>query len=70
MNCGVSDPVLIIGAGVAGMTAAVELADSGVKTVLVERSLTMGGNALDLYKAFPTGLTGRRRNKNVMFNPD
>jgi len=50
----VSNPVLIIGAGVAGMTAAVELADSGVKTVLVERLSTIGGNALDLYKAFPT----------------
>jgi len=50
----VSNPVLIIGAGVAGMTAAVELADSGIKTVLVERQETVGGNALDLYKAFPT----------------
>jgi heterodisulfide reductase subunit A len=50
----VSDPVLIIGAGVAGMTAAVELADSGIKTVLVERLSTVGGNALNLYKAFPT----------------
>ncbi|MGY5871998.1 MAG: FAD-dependent oxidoreductase [Candidatus Thorarchaeota archaeon] len=49
-----SDPVLIIGAGVAGMTAAVELADSGIKTVLVERLSTTGGNALNLYKAFPT----------------
>ena len=49
-----SNPVLIIGAGVAGMTAAVELADSGVKTILVERQETVGGNALDLYKAFPT----------------
>ncbi|MHA1577369.1 MAG: FAD-dependent oxidoreductase [Candidatus Thorarchaeota archaeon] len=49
-----ADPVLIIGAGVAGMTAAVELADSGIKTILVERKLTVGGNALDLYKAFPT----------------
>ena len=49
-----SNPVLIIGAGVAGMTAAVELADSGIKTVLVERQETVGGNALDLYKAFPT----------------
>ncbi len=46
--------VLIIGAGVAGMTAAVELADSGVKTILVDRLPTVGGNALDLYKAFPT----------------
>ena len=49
-----SDPVLIIGAGVAGMTAAVELADSGIKTVLIEKLSTTGGNALNLYKAFPT----------------
>ncbi|MFW9918329.1 MAG: FAD-dependent oxidoreductase [Candidatus Thorarchaeota archaeon] len=49
-----SDSVLIIGAGVAGLTAAVELADSGVKVVVVERLPTVGGNALDLYKAFPT----------------
>jgi heterodisulfide reductase subunit A-like polyferredoxin len=49
-----SNPVLIIGAGVAGMTAAVELADSGIKTVLVEKLSTTGGNALNLYKAFPT----------------
>ena len=54
MNEGVSNPVLIIGAGVAGMTAAVELADSGMQTILVERLSTVGGNALDLYKAFPT----------------
>ncbi len=47
-------PVLIVGAGVAGMTAAVELADAGVHTVLVERLSTVGGNALRLYKAFPT----------------
>ncbi len=49
-----SDSVLIIGAGVAGLTAAVELADSGVKVTVVERLATVGGNALDLYKAFPT----------------
>ncbi|KXH76483.1 MAG: hypothetical protein AM326_02560 [Candidatus Thorarchaeota archaeon SMTZ-45] len=49
-----SNPVLIIGAGVAGLTAAVELADSGIKTILIERQETVGGNALDLYKAFPT----------------
>ena len=54
MKEGVSNPVLVIGAGVAGMTAAVELADSGIPTVLVERLSTVGGNALDLYKAFPT----------------
>lgn len=47
-------PVLIIGAGVAGMTAAVELADSGVQTILIDKKPTIGGNALELYKAFPT----------------
>lgn len=49
-----SDPVLIIGAGVAGMTVATELADSDIRTILVDRQHTIGGNALDLYKAFPT----------------
>jgi heterodisulfide reductase subunit A-like polyferredoxin len=49
-----TDSVLVIGAGVAGMTAAVELADSGISTVLVERMRSVGGNALVLYKAFPT----------------
>jgi heterodisulfide reductase subunit A len=49
-----TDPVLIIGAGVAGMTAAVELADSGIKSILVDKLTTIGGNSLNLYKAFPT----------------
>jgi heterodisulfide reductase subunit A len=49
-----SNPVLVIGAGVAGLTVAVELADSGVETVLVDRETSVGGNALNLYKAFPT----------------
>jgi heterodisulfide reductase subunit A-like polyferredoxin len=47
-------PVLIIGAGVAGMTAAVELADSGLESILVDKMRFIGGNALVLYKAFPT----------------
>ena len=49
-----TDPVLIIGAGVAGMTAAVELADSGIKSILVDKLTTIGGNSINLYKAFPT----------------
>ncbi|MBD3405530.1 MAG: NAD(P)-binding protein [Candidatus Lokiarchaeota archaeon] len=49
-----ADPVLIIGAGVAGMTAAVELADSGIEVILIDRLSTIGGNSLNLYKAFPT----------------
>jgi heterodisulfide reductase subunit A len=54
VNKVLTGPVLVIGAGVAGMTAAVELADNGIKTVLIDRKLTIGGNALELYKAFPT----------------
>ncbi len=49
-----SEPVLVIGAGTAGMTAAVELGDWGVKTILIDKKTTVGGNALDLYRAFPT----------------
>ena len=54
MTIVLTGPVLVIGAGVAGMTAAVELADNGVKTVLIDKMTTIGGNALELYKAFPT----------------
>lgn len=49
-----SNPVLVIGAGVAGMTAAVELSDNGIQTILVDRQSTIGGNSLNLYKAFPS----------------
>lgn len=54
MKTVVSDPVLVIGAGVAGLTAATQLADSGIRTILVDRLPIVGGNAMDLYKAFPT----------------
>ena len=37
---------LVVGGGVAGMEAALGLADQGFQTYLVERSATLGGNAL------------------------
>jgi heterodisulfide reductase subunit A len=40
---------LVIGGGVAGMTAALAIADSGYDVHLVERSERLGGNLLDLY---------------------
>jgi heterodisulfide reductase subunit A-like polyferredoxin len=40
---------LIIGGGVAGMTAALAIADSGYDVHLVERGERLGGNLLDLY---------------------
>ncbi len=46
--------VAIIGAGITGLQAAIELADSGIKVNLIEKKSFAGGNASDLYKAFPT----------------
>jgi heterodisulfide reductase subunit A-like polyferredoxin len=40
---------LIIGGGVAGMTAALSIADSGFEVVLVERSGELGGNLRHVY---------------------
>lgn len=40
---------LVIGAGVAGMTAALAIADSGYDVHLVERTQMLGGNLLNLY---------------------
>ena len=37
--------VVILGAGPAGLAAALELAESGVKTTLIEREAIVGGNA-------------------------
>ncbi|HUV44712.1 MAG TPA: NAD(P)-binding protein [Dehalococcoidales bacterium] len=46
--------VLIVGAGIAGMQAALEVADSDHRVYLVERSPTVGGRMLQLDKTFPT----------------
>ncbi|MEK7766099.1 MAG: FAD-dependent oxidoreductase, partial [bacterium] len=46
--------VLVIGGGIAGIQAALDLADAGVKVILVERSSTIGGKMAVLDKNFPT----------------
>ncbi len=45
---------LVIGGGIAGMTAALELANMGFKIKLVEREQELGGMLRNLYKLFPT----------------
>jgi len=45
---------LIVGAGIAGIQAALEVADSGRKVYLVEREPSIGGNMARLDKTFPT----------------
>jgi heterodisulfide reductase subunit A len=46
--------VLIVGAGIAGIEAAIRLADSGKQVYLVEREPSIGGHMAQLYKTFPT----------------
>jgi len=49
-----SGTVMVIGAGIAGMQAALDLADSGYYVHLVERSSSIGGMMARLDKTFPT----------------
>jgi len=46
--------VLVIGGGIAGIQAALDLADSGCKVYLVERQPTIGGRMAQLSYTFPT----------------
>jgi heterodisulfide reductase subunit A len=45
---------LVIGGGIAGMYAALDVADAGFKVHVVERSATIGGHMAQLDKTFPT----------------
>ncbi|TFG99413.1 hydrogenase iron-sulfur subunit [Candidatus Thorarchaeota archaeon] len=45
---------LVIGGGVAGVNAALELADQGIETVLVEKDAFLGGHMAKIDKLFPT----------------
>jgi heterodisulfide reductase subunit A len=45
-----SQKALVVGGGITGMTAALKLADQGVKTYLVERAPSLGGLARSLRK--------------------
>ena len=50
----VNPATLVIGAGVAGIQAALEIADGGKKVYLVERQGTIGGHMAMFDKTFPT----------------
>ena len=49
-----SGSVMIVGAGIAGMQAALDLADSNYYVYLVEKSPAIGGAMAQLDKTFPT----------------
>jgi heterodisulfide reductase subunit A-like polyferredoxin len=49
-----SGSVLVVGGGIGGMQAALDLADSGYLVHMVEKSSAIGGVMSELDKTFPT----------------
>jgi len=45
---------VVIGGGITGIQAALDLADARIKVTLVEKSPTLGGRMAQLDKTFPT----------------
>ena len=74
--------VMVIGGGVAGIQASLDLADSGFKVYLVEKGPSIGGVMAQLDKTFPTNdcsmcilspklvATGRHPNITILTNAD
>ena len=46
--------VMVVGAGITGMQAALDLADSGFYVYLIEKNPVIGGVMAQLDKTFPT----------------
>ena len=50
----VEKATLVVGGGIAGMNAALDLANQGIKVYLVEEKTTIGGRMAQLDRTFPT----------------
>ncbi|TEU11207.1 MAG: FAD-dependent oxidoreductase [Anaerolineales bacterium] len=73
---------LVVGGGIAGVQAALDLAESGIKVYLVEKSPAIGGKMAQLDKTFPTNdcamcilspklvEAGRHRNIEIITNAE
>jgi heterodisulfide reductase subunit A-like polyferredoxin len=81
----ISKPIgaaLVLGGGIAGVQAALDLADSGIKAYLIESKPAIGGKMAQLDKTFPTNdcsmcilspklvETGRHRNIEILTSTD
>lgn len=69
----ITQEVLIIGGGVAGMASAIEIADSGYRVYLVEREEELGGRTYRLTTTFPThecGICCMRYCKECVLTPN
>ncbi len=50
----VTPVALVVGGGIAGLSAAIDLGDSGYKVYLIEKNTTIGGRMSQLDRTFPT----------------
>jgi len=50
----VEKATLVVGGGITGMNAALDLANQGIKVYLVEKNTTVGGRMSQLDRTFPT----------------
>jgi heterodisulfide reductase subunit A len=50
----VTKRALVIGGGIAGIQAALDIANAGIETILIERSPSIGGRMAQLSETFPT----------------
>jgi heterodisulfide reductase subunit A len=50
----VKPEALVVGGGIAGLSTAIDLGDSGFKVYLVEKNTTIGGRMSQLDRTFPT----------------
>lgn len=46
-------PLLVVGGGIAGITAALEAAEAGAEVILVERDPSLGGRVMRIFNYFP-----------------
>ena len=46
--------VMVVGGGISGIQASLDLADAGFKVYLVEKAPSIGGHMAQLDKTFPT----------------
>ncbi|MCD6200786.1 MAG: CoB--CoM heterodisulfide reductase iron-sulfur subunit A family protein [Bacteroidales bacterium] len=54
VNNNIEYDALVIGGGIAGQEASLNLANNGFKVLLVEKDLSLGGKMIQLSKVFPT----------------
>ncbi len=53
MNASTASPLMVVGAGIAGVTTALEAAEAGRDVILVEREASIGGRVLRSHNYFP-----------------